>query len=324
MGLCFLVGSAWSDFGRQILVREKKSGLTLCSNFQSAIGSLTVNSPVKNGKEKNLYFFRPRPFVPYNKLQFLRLPHTVAYMESIKRRFSFYFQMSSKSGKYPQLLILQRDFFFSDIIIPVVVAGTADRCALAPRRNHIFYHFSAYTHSVILSRTQRLCCACMDVIIIITIETSLYLPYSSIISTARLFQFSILFLSIWLMMSPTYQWQQQQQQQTGLGLLRRKTCLSLLGGQRERERCMFHSKRQQLCEFFCFFSIGTHFWLFPLCIGGRRWIFYRRPPNKNVQVPNWLISRRQLAGRKIFKIPADEKWPAAGHWPNSKRLRKYK
>jgi hypothetical protein len=59
----------------------------------------------------------------------------------------------------------------------------------------------------------------MDVIIIITIETSLYLPYSSIISTARLFQFSILFLSIWLMMSPTYQWQQQQQQQTGLGLL---------------------------------------------------------------------------------------------------------
>jgi hypothetical protein len=31
-----------------------------------------------------------------------------------------------------------------------------------------------------------------------------------------------------------------------------------------------------------------------------------------------------LAGRKIFKIPADEKWPAAGHWPNSKRLRKYK
>lgn len=93
---------------------EKKSGLTLCSNFQSAIGSLTVNSPVKNEKKKkgkNRFFFRPRPFVPY-KLQFLRLPHTVAYMESIKRRFSFYFQMSSKSGKYPQLLILQRDFFF--------------------------------------------------------------------------------------------------------------------------------------------------------------------------------------------------------------------
>lgn len=192
------------------------------------------------------------------------------------------------------------------------MAGTTDRCALAPRRNHIFYHFSAYTHSVILSRTQRLCCACMDVIIIITIEmTSLYLPYSSIISsTARLFQFSILFLSIWLMMSPTYQWQQQQQQQqTGLGLLRRKTRVFLSWGatrERERDAC-FTLKGKATMSFFVFLSIGTHFWLFPLCLGSRRWIFYRRPPNKNVQVPNWLISRRQLAGRKIFKIPTDEK-----------------
>lgn len=41
---------------------KKKSGLTLCSNFQSAIGSLTVNSPVKNKKKKNLFLRPARPF----------------------------------------------------------------------------------------------------------------------------------------------------------------------------------------------------------------------------------------------------------------------
>jgi hypothetical protein len=107
----------------------------------------------------------------------------------------------------------------------------------------------------------------MDVIIIITIETSLYLPYSSIISTARLFQFSILFLSIWLMMSPTYQWQQQQQQQTGLGLLRRKTrvFLSWGGNERERDAC-FTLKGNNYVSFFVFSPSELIFGCFPFAL----------------------------------------------------------
>ena len=110
--------------------------------FPISIGSLTVNSPLK----ENLFFSTTTVCSVY-KLQFLRLPYSSLYR--IHKKGDSLFQMSSKSGKYPHFWY--NGIFFSSYSF--FAAGTQVRW----HRDAITYIFIilAPTH-IISSRTQRL------------------------------------------------------------------------------------------------------------------------------------------------------------------------